>query len=109
MIEKKSARRKPSKAAKLAPMESSAEEATRSPVAASEPSGPFEGKIYITGSWKGLPNYACMFCGFATINHQTALEHAAEAHSPPEKEIVDTGLVTKDGVPITRARQPKED
>lgn len=74
------------------------------------PKDPFEGVIYTTGDWKGLPNYECRFCGFATVNHQTALEHAAEFHAPPETEFVNTGLVDKDGAPITRAVQPaKED
>lgn len=73
----------------------------------------FEGVLYTTGDWKGLPNYECMFCAFATVDHQTALEHAAEIHAPPEEpkpEIINTGLVTEDGAPITRAVQPaKED
>jgi hypothetical protein len=74
------------------------------------PTDPFEGVLYTTSKWKGLPNYECMFCGFATVDHESALEHAAEAHAPPEAEIINTGLVTESGAPITRAVEPaKED
>lgn len=77
------------------------------------PADPYEGKLYATSTWKGLPNYECLFCAFATVDHQTALEHAAEIHAPPEEpepETINTGLVSEDGAPITRAVQPaKED
>ncbi len=70
----------------------------------------FESVLYTTSKWKGLPNYECMFCGFATVDHDTALEHASDAHAPPEPKIIDTGLVTESGAPITRAVEPaKED
>ena len=76
----------------------------------SAPVDPFEGELYVISKWKGLPNYKCMFCGFATLDHQTALEHAAEAHAPPEPKIINTGLVDESGAPITRAIEPaKED
>jgi len=116
---KKPARRKPSKAAKMKAVETPSDDATEdqastgTPQATSEgvPVGEFEGKLYTTGIWKGLPNYECLFCAFSTVTHHTALEHAADAHSPtvPEEEIIDTGLVGPGGDPLTRAVQPRED
>lgn len=80
---------------------------------AQAPADQFEGKLYTTSKWKGLPNYECLFCAYATVDHQAALEHAADAHAPPpdpEPEIINTGLVTESGSPITRALEPaKED
>ncbi len=67
------------------------------------PVDPFEGVLYTISKWKGLPNYECLFCGHATVDHETALEHANDAHAPPEPKIIDTGLVTESGAPITRA------
>ena len=85
-------------------------ETTRRPT---PPADPCEGVLYTTSTWKGLPNYECRFCAFSTVNHQTAFEHAAEIHAPPdepEAAIVNTGLVAEDGAPITRAVKPaKED
>ena len=74
------------------------------------PVDPFEGVLYTISKWKGLPNYECLFCGHATVNHDTALEHASDAHASPKPKIIDTGLVTETGAPITRAAEPaKED
>ncbi len=66
--------------------------------------------LYTISKWKGLPNYECLFCGHATVDHDTALEHADDAHAPPKPKIIDTGLVSETGAPITRAVEPaKED
>lgn len=114
MPEKKTRPKSSPKASKVKAKESPSPKAEKREAAASQPpaarkADPYEGKLYTIGSWKGLPNYECTMCGFATVNHRTALEHAAEFHAPPEKEIVDTGFVDTSGAPITRARQPKED
>lgn len=76
---------------------------TRKPV---PPVDPNEGVLYTTAEWKGLPNYECVHCAYATVDHQSALEHATDAHGPPPQpkvETVNTGLVTESGTPITRA------
>jgi len=118
MSEKKRAAKSPSKGSKQKSKQAPAPKVKSSDARSSEApavSGErrnidaYVGKIYTISSWKGMPNYECMFCGFATINHRSALEHAAEMHAPPEREIVDTGFVDTSGAPITRARQPKED
>ena len=116
---KKPARKRPSKAAKVSKVESHSDEAAKPQAAATETPAPSEavpvddyvGKLYTSSSWKGLPNYECLFCAFSTVTHHTALEHAADAHSPTvaQEEIIDTGLVGPDGDPLTRAVQPRED
>lgn len=57
------------------------------------------------GDWKGLPNFCCKLCAFATVNRATAIEHHAEHFPPPSRvspHIVDTGLVTPTGSKIAR-------
>lgn len=79
----------------------------------SQEADPFEGKLYTTSKWKNLDNFECLFCLFATVSNDTALEHFAEAHEhPPERRvaaIIDTGIVSADGLPITRAVEPAEE
>ena len=86
---------------------------TKSKRKLAQPADRFEGVLYTTSTWKGLPNYECCFCAYATVDHRAALEHAAGVHAPPEEKkpkIINTGLVSETGAPITRAVQPaKED
>jgi hypothetical protein len=69
-----------------------------------------EGVIYLTTSWKGMPNYECLWCQFATVDHDNALDHYKAEHTqrPIEGRIVNTGLVTSDGAPITRVEPAEE-
>ena len=127
MVEKKSSKSK-SKPARVRPVElakpadapSDAEEVTAShadacePVEVSEPESEvdqFAGKLYTISSWKGLPNFECLWCAFATVDHEAALEHAVDAHAPkePEEQLINTGLVDGSGEPITRAVQPAKE
>lgn len=117
---KKAARKRPSKAAKPPQVESHSETAASVEAASSpEPevseavveSDPYEGKLYEISSWKGLPNYECKFCAYATVDYEAALEHAADVHAPPDPkpEIINTGLVDVGGDPITRAERPAKE
>ncbi len=114
MSEKKQRPKSSPKTAKVKEKESPSpkverSEAPSSQAPAASQADPYDGKIYTIGSWKRMPNYECMFCGYATVNHRSALEHATEFHAPPQKEIVDTGIVDEDGSPITRAVQPERE
>ena len=112
---KKQPRKRPSKATKPKEMDSPAQEAAATDAPASEtpvvsearPVDPYEGKLYSISTWKGLPNYECLFCAYATVNHEAAFEHAADAHAPDPEQIVNTGRVDRSGVPRTRAAQPE--
>ncbi len=57
------------------------------------------------GEWKGLPNYCCKLCAFATVSRASAIEHHAD-HFPPSlvkpPHIVNTGLVSETGAEIVR-------
>jgi hypothetical protein len=113
---KKSARKRPSKASTSTKVVSTggkpkASEASSSPAPAAPKADLLEGNIYTTGTWKGLPNYECLFCPFATVDHVAALEHFAAAHAPPEQEeqTINTGLVDSGGKPITRVETPAKE
>jgi len=111
MTEKKQAPRKRSKAAKPRATPAPAKEEPRGDLAAPAPSDPLEGRMYTTGSWKGLPNYECLWCAFSTVDHETALEHYEADHQtrPKEARIINTGLVGEDGEPIKRVEPAEED
>lgn len=50
--------------------------------------------IYRVGQWSGLPNYECLFCPFATLNEQEAIEHFASRHGPQMQPVEQpSGLV----------------
>ena len=120
MTKKKTTRRTPSKAAKSKDVQTHSPKATPSEAAASqEPAtsatvsseDEFEGRIYTTSLWKHLPNYECLFCAYATVDHDAALDHFKSEHALPQKKarIINTGLVNEDGAPITRVEPAEED
>ena len=64
---------------------------------------------WTVSEWKGLPNYECRSCSFATVDRSTAEWHFMAEHAPSQREpaaVVNTGLVAKDGSPIMRTVEP---
>ena len=44
-------------------------------------------KQYIKNKWKGLDNYKCLQCRFASLNEETILEHVTKHPPLPEPEV----------------------
>jgi hypothetical protein len=68
-----------------------------------------DGAIYEMTKWKGLDNYQCLFCNFASLHRERIFEHYTTRHTSKPKapaKIIDTGLVTEDGQPIGRVEEP---
>ena len=65
------------------------------------------------GVWKGIPNYECAHCAYATPTPERAWEHYLDVHlklkEKPTRATIDTGLVTGSGEPIMRETEPAEE
>ena len=116
MADSKKRKKRPSKAAKPEQVESTAEAPASVETAADAPPEPSQAvpppsDLWEISSWKGLPNYECRFCAYATIDFDDAVDHYRSEHAPPSTEvrIIDTGLVNEDGTPIKRVEPAKEE
>lgn len=36
---------------------------------------------YTVGAWKGIPNYECNYCPFASLSKRSTIIHVAQAHT----------------------------
>jgi hypothetical protein len=79
-------------------------ETAPAPVDAPEPPDSGVAPPYTVSSWKGLPNYECSRCAFATVDLDRMNNHWLSEHAPPAplERIIDTGLVSPDGSKIAR-------
>lgn len=110
----KKTKKRPQAAAKGKDVQSGAPRAKRRQ-AASQPgkpgtAAPTAHPPFVVGKWKGLDNYQCLLCAYATVDYDRAVEHYNKAHvpQPPAARIIDTGIVSADGAPITREAPAKE-